>query len=613
MEEYKVVFLPQRQSGFFEAGTTVRDAALELGIVIESTCAGMGTCGTCKVIIKEGLCPPSDSDRTQLSTHELEAGARLSCRTVVNGHLSCFIPQSALQAGIRIMTEGHEDSRDIDSDTKKVCVRIAAAELGVKYFDLEEVLAALGRQNYAVKDYAMGVVRELARRERSDHEEITAVVDEGKLIAVEMGDTTEVLYGVAVDIGTTTVAAKLVDLAKGDVVAVASAGNPQATHGADVVTRIKYILENTGGLKHLHRLIITQVNTLVQDLANQVGISTDSIYKVILAGNTVMLHLAVNVDPRHMGAKPYIPAFQGPLRLDAFSLGVFIHPLGVVYGLPHLAGFVGSDITSVLTILNLEESDGIQLVIDMGTNGEMVLGSKERLLCCSSPAGPAWEGASISWGMRATRGAIERAEIDGENLIVQTVGNEPPAGICGSGLIDLVCECLRAGLILPSGRIADPDAVDTSVPLLLRQRIIASDNGERAIVIVNLEDAQPIVLTQRDIREVQLAKGAMRAGIELMMQELSISSSQISRMFIAGAFGNHIRGKDVIDLGLIPEKAPEKIAFIGNAALSGAEAVLRSSDRRIKAEKIAASMEYIEVADRPDFQERFVAALHFSM
>jgi len=514
---------------------------------------------------------------------------------------------------VRILTEGYNGPTAFDPEVKKVNIHMPPVELGSKQFDLENLTAALAEREYVVDEYGIGVVRMLAQRKRDTEASTTAVLDRRRLLAVESGDTTSECYGVAVDIGTTTLAAKLIDLSNGDVLAVETAVNPQATHGADVVARIKYTLEHKGGLQQLHRLITREINQLLIKLPTSAGVSVEHIYKVVLVGNTVMLHLALMVDPRHMGSQPYTPTFQGPIWLDSSSIGLKINPHGMVYGLPHLAGFVGSDITSVLTVLDLDESENIQLVIDMGTNGEMVLGSRERLLCCSSPAGPAWEGASITNGMPAMRGAIERAEIKGDDLVIQTVGGDAPVGICGSGLIDLVCEGLRAGLILSSGRISDPENLESRIPRALQQRIRLSNNNERAISITNLDEDRSIVLTQRDIREIQLAKGAIAAGIDLMMQELSIRPDQISRAFIAGAFGNHIRGQDVVDLGLIPGLPADRISFIGNAALSGAEAVLLSREKRLKAEALAVKLDYIEIADRPDFQKRFVKALQFSI
>ncbi|MEE9117546.1 MAG: ASKHA domain-containing protein, partial [Calditrichia bacterium] len=316
--------------------------------------------------------------------------------------------------------------------------------------------------------------------------------------------------------------------------------------------------------------------------------------------------------PRHLAHKPYTPAFQGPATVDAKSLGIKINPLGVVYGIPNLACFVGSDITAVLTILDLDKQDKFQLAIDMGTNGEMVIGSKDRLLCCSSPAGPAWEGACITWGMRAKRGAIERAEIENNELHIRTIGESEPIGICGSGLIDIVGEFFRAGAIDKSGRILDSVQLKTNRVSWLKSLIVNGKNGGNGLEIAKIGNNNSITISQGDIREFQLAKAAIASGVKMLIEAVKISPDKISDVYIAGAFGNHIRAKDVLDLSLIPKILPEKIKFIGNAALTGAEAILKSKEARKRAEQISQKIEYVEIADHPEFQENFANAIHFS-
>jgi uncharacterized 2Fe-2S/4Fe-4S cluster protein (DUF4445 family) len=325
-----------------------------------------------------------------------------------------------------------------------------------------------------------------------------------------------------------------------------------------------------------------------------------------------MQHIALNIDPRNLAYSPYTPVFQGPVTLKAKSLGIEMNPTAAVYNLPNLACFVGSDITAVLTVLDLDEKDEMQLALDLGTNGEIVLGNKHRLLCCSSPAGPAWEGACITWGMRATHGAIERAEfIDGE-LRLRTIGGADPLGICGSGLIDLIGEFVRAGAIDGTGRILRASQLQGQLQNIFKEHIIHGKNGVNDIAVTRIDENRSITLTQNDVREVQLAKSAIAAGIQILMQELNVKPAQVSNVFIAGAFGNHARGQDVVDLGIIPGISPEKIVFIGNAALTGAEAVLRSKEAREKAERIAKKIEYIEIADRPEFQDNFVEGMNFA-
>jgi uncharacterized 2Fe-2S/4Fe-4S cluster protein (DUF4445 family) len=358
-------------------------------------------------------------------------------------------------------------------------------------------------------------------------------------------------------------------------------------------------------------LIIKQMNELLAQLCAQAEIPAEHIYKISVAGNTVMQHIVLNIDPRHVAYSPYTPVFQGPATLDAKELGLKIHSDGVAYFLPNLACFVGSDITAVLTVLDLEEKHDIQLVVDIGTNGEMVLGSKNKLLCCSSPAGPAWEGAYITWGMRAARGAIERAEIIEGDLQFRTIGGAEPIGICGSGLLDLVCEFVRASVINKTGRILNTEEMAPTVNAQLKSRIVHHDNGSNHIAVAKLDAEKSIMLMQKDIREVQLAKSAIASGIKILMKELNVQPEDIASVYIAGAFGNHVRGQDAVDCGLIPNVPVERIKFIGNAALAGAEAVLLSQAARRKAEYLAQIVGYVEISERSDFHEFFVESMHF--
>ncbi len=612
-KQHKIKFIPYNKSGYFEHGITVRDAALELGIIIESDCAGIGSCAKCKVEIKEGANPPTTVEQQLFTIQELKKGMRLACLSSITDDSLCLVRTAPNPGDEKIMTDGLLGEVHLNSDIQKVLVKINPSQLGEKYFDFEQLIETLQQQGYTISNYNFQITKDLSRVLRIKDCFVTAVIDQEYLLAVEPGDTTQILYGVAVDIGTTTVAIKLVDLVTGDVIAVNSAGNPQAAYGSDVVSRLNYIIQHPGGLKRLNQLIIKLINGLIKNLTDEAGIKLDEIYKVVLAGNTVMQHIALNIDPRNLAHKPYTPAFQGPATVDAKSLGIKINPLGVVYGIPNLACFVGSDITAVLTILDLDKQDRFQLAIDMGTNGEMVIGSKDRLLCCSSPAGPAWEGACITWGMRAKRGAIERAEIANNELHIRTIGEGEPIGICGSGLIDIVGEFLRAGAIDKTGRILNSVQLKTDRVSWLKSLIVRGKNGGNDLEIAKIGNNNSITISQGDLREIQLAKAAIASGVKMLIEEVKISPDEISDVFIAGAFGNHIRAKDVLDIGLIPKISPEKIKFIGNAALTGAEAILKSKEGRKRAEQISQKIEYIEMADRPEFQESFANAIHFSV
>ncbi len=610
-KQHQVEFIPAHKTGYFGEGITVRDAALELGILIDSDCAGIGSCAKCKVEIKKGANAPTPAEQQVLTAQELRKGVRLACQSTIVADSLCAV-QTASQLGEQILTDGLFGDVELKPDIRKALVKIPASQLGEKYFDFEKLLECLKHQGITISGYNFQITRDLARVLRANGHTVTVVLEQQRLLAVEPGDTTLILYGVAVDIGTTTVAAKLVDLMSGGVVAVNSAANPQAAHGSDVVSRLQYVIQHPGGLKRFNQLIVKLINGLISNLSDEAGIDREQIYKVVLAGNTVMSHIALNIDPRCLGHKPYTPVFQGPVTLEAQSLEIKIHPGGVVYSIPNLACFVGGDITAVLTILDLDKQSKYQLAIDMGTNGEMVLGSKDRLLCCSSPAGPAWEGACITWGMRATRGAIERVEIGNGGLLFRTIGDCDPTGICGSGLIDIVCGFLRAGAIDKSGRILDPSQLPTGKAQWVKDLIVQKEKKGNDLRIADIGDNNSIFVSQNDIREIQLAKAAIASGVNVLLEEFAIAADEVATVYVAGAFGNHILARDVLDLGLIPDISPEKIKFIGNAALTGAEAILKSRDARERAEQISQKIEYIDIAGQPDFQENFVDAMHFA-
>lgn len=611
MAEFKIHFLPGKKSAYFEEGTNFRDAALELGLIIESSCAGIGTCAKCKVIIQEGASPPTKVEERVLTPKEIAKGKRLSCQALLQGDSVCLIPQESQLFGDQIITEGVGGAFPLNPDIRKLFIKLLPPQIGEKYFDFERLLAALQDSCEEKIQYDLHAARKIATFLRDNDFELTAVLDQNNLLSVEPGDTSNLLYGVAVDIGTTSIAAKLLNITSGETVAVTSALNPQRTYGADVISRISYVVEHKGGLELQHRLAVKQINELIAKLCADAEIQQENIYKITVAGNTVMQHFLLNIDPRNLAYSPYTPVFQGPATIGAKEIGIKINEYGVLFAIPNLACFVGSDMTAVLTVLDLEEKEDIQLAVDIGTNGEIALGSKNKLLCTSSPAGPAWEGAYITWGMRAARGAIERAEIVDGDLTFRTIGDADPIGICGSGLLDMVSEFLRNNIIDKTGRILSGEEINSTVGNKLKSRIISQENGANHIAIVRVDQDKHIMLKQKDIREVQLAKSTIAAGIKILMKELQIEAEDIANIYIAGAFGNHVRGRDAIDIGLIPKIPVDRIKFIGNAALSGAEAILLSKQARKKAEYIANTIDYVEISDRSDFQEHFVGSMHF--
>ncbi len=408
------------------------------------------------------------------------------------------------------------------------------------------------------------------------------------------------IFGVAVDIGTTTVVVKLVDMVNGQTLATQADLNPQARFGDDVISRINYA-QTDGKLAELHKAIIDCINELIAKLCAQASIDTKQIYEMCVVGNTTMNHIFLKLPVVQLGQAPY-KAFSLDARdLSPEKMVLQINPAGNIHTVENIAGFVGSDTVAVALAVDISLTDEMTLAVDIGTNGEVVLGDKDKLYAASCAAGPAFEGARISCGSRAAEGVIQAVVINGTDLDLDVIGNRPPRSVCGSGLIDAVAVLLDLGIIDPTGRFTNP----TKLPPAIRSRII-QQNGQPAFRL-----ADKVILTQKDIREVQLAKAAIRAGVKLLQKKVGIEDDDIKQVLLAGAFGNYIRRESALRIGLLPNLPLERIHFIGNAAASGAEMILLSSDCRTQAEKLARKIEYVEIAHEEEFESVFADLMSF--
>jgi uncharacterized 2Fe-2S/4Fe-4S cluster protein (DUF4445 family) len=440
----------------------------------------------------------------------------------------------------------------------------------------------------------------------------TAIVAGSRLVGIQPGGSTDPLYGMAFDIGTTTMVGYLLDLSLGKQVALSSLLNPQVAFGADVISRITFASREPSGLQTLQGRMVQALNALIQEAASSARIAPSRIYALSVVGNTTMHHLLLGLDPSGLGHLPYNPVLADPLEIRASDLGLQAHPQAPVFLLPNISGYVGSDIVGGILATGLPHREGIALGIDIGTNGEMVLGSRRQILAASTAAGPAFEGSQISCGMRAEPGAISQVWTEDGDIRWKAVAELPPRGICGSGLVDLVAVLLRVGIIDEGGRLQAPDLLETSLPSAIRSRLQpAPKGGWEFLLAEGREGSQAVTLTQGDIRELQLAKGAIRAGINILMDELSLDISQIEEIWLAGAFGNYLDPTSAQSIGLIPPYPLERIRPVGNAAGEGAKMALLSQKAREEASRIAREVRYVELASRADFQERFVEALAF--
>ena len=419
-------------------------------------------------------------------------------------------------------------------------------------------------------------------------------------------------YGLAFDLGTTTLVGTILHTVSGRDLAISSRMNPQAIYGDDVISRISVVKSSPEGLEKLHRQVVGAINEMIDELTERAKVKRADIHKMTVAGNSTMQHIFLKVSPESLGSLPFSLVVEEGVEIKADKLGVRIDPEGVIFIFPNIAGFVGGDTVAVILATGLFRSKEIKLIVDIGTNGEIVLGNRKRLLAASTAAGPAFEGARISRGMRASPGAVEKVVIN-EGVEINVVGDIPPFGICGSGLIDAAAELLGAGIIDRSGKIISRSALQGKVPDLLLRRVVEEGTGSKFLLVERelTQDKHPLFITQKDVRELQLAKGAIAAGIKILKKELGIGDKDVAQILLAGAFGNFIRRRQAKRIGLIPDLPSERIRFIGNAASSGAKLALLSRELRKEAEIIFRETEYIELSGRPDFQEEFAQAMSF--
>ncbi|MGI6552686.1 MAG: ASKHA domain-containing protein [Bacillota bacterium] len=591
MKKHRVIFLPDQVEVVVPEGTSLLQAIQEAGLEFEGPCGGKGTCGKCRAKI-------------------IEAGGQrwiLACQSLVTAGMTVEIPKPEVYlARNDALTAGLPEGKPSPGITKLV-VQVEAPSLSKQLADAERLLQSLPRGAQVLK---LAALRDLPAAVRKENGLTTIVLEGNQVLAVEAGDTGEHFYGLAVDIGTTTVMAGLLDLHSGKTMVTVSAGNTQNIFGADVISRIEYAMQGSKQLGQLQRRVIQVINRLIRKAAVQAGISEKQIYLAAVVGNTTMSHLFLGVDPRHLAPAPFIPAFTGLVRVEAWEIGLSLAPHAPVYLLPNIAGYVGGDTVGVILATDLHQGEGNRLAVDIGTNGEIVLASSGRLITCSTAAGPAFEGAQIKHGMRAQAGAIEGVTID-EDVSLRVIGDVPAKGICGSGLMDAVAELVRHGIIEKGGRLLAKEEGKHLPPAL--QKRLGLWEGNSCFILATEEETggDPVVLTQKDVREVQLAKGAIRAGIQVLLDQLGLTAAELDEVLLAGAFGTYLNKKSALEIGLLPPVDPAKIRAVGNAAGAGAVMALLSAEIREKAVKVAAGTEHLELSARRDFQEEFLEALYF--
>ena len=593
-----------------DQGVPMMEALANAGIILDAPCGGEGVCGKCRVIVREGAEEPAAAERRLLSESELEAGVRLACQAKVVRPARIEVPElSRLSEFHQILTgaPNHHRPIAIDAAIRKQHVELPAPSRDDDASDHARLERAIGPFEAELR-----VIGSLPARLREARFCGTAVLAENLLLDFEPGDTRDRSFAVAVDVGTTTLAAALVDLASGEELAVATQLNPQTRFGDDVLTRIQ-MAAGDGGLARLQSSVLEAIDRLIESLAASAGIQREQIYEVSFAGNTTMQHLLCRLDPRSLGEVPFVPAVRTALRFPARELPLKIHPSGRAYVLPVIGGFVGGDTVAGMLTTDLADQPGPTLLVDVGTNGEIVPSAHRRLYAAAAAAGPAFEGARITHGMRACAGAIERVTFDG-TLAIETIGHSAPLGLCGSALIDLAAILLDFQVVSPEGRFRRRSDLPPTTPDDIRQRV-SDDPQNLAFQLVPVEQSaagQAIVLNQRDIRQLQLASGAIRTGIQLLLSRAGIEPGQVAALYLAGGFGNYIRRAKARRIGLIPPSIPDdRIRYCGNTSLAGARLTLLSREKRHEAECLAARTKHIDLAADPQFQWTFADAMIF--
>jgi len=617
-EESTVTYYPWEKSTTLETGTSLLDGADDVGISIESLCGGQGLCGTCKVIVNDGaehLSPVTDADDTLLSDKQLEDGYRLSCRCAVEsaGEISTTVPSVSQNTGGIVLTEGNEMEFELDTVVNKYHLEVEKPTLHNNIGDRERILRTL-EADYDIEadeiDHLVHTELPNLMREEEDEEtgtlSMTATVyDESEIIDIQPG-WDESMYGLAIDIGTTTVAVYLMSLKTGDVEAVSSQLNPQSKFGGDIMTRVRYTRRNANGRQELQDAIIDGINECIEEVTREAGIETDQIYESVFVGNTAMHHLFMGYEPSYVAGSPYVPANHAPAVVKSRELDIDINPSGYCYWLPISGGWVGPDKVSVLLVSGHYKEEEMTVCIDIGTNGEISVGNEEKMWTTSAPAGPALEGAEITHGVRAQNGAIESAEIDPETWepSVGIIGDEDePNGICGSGVIDALAQMFEVGLIDRRGQFREEAGQS--------DRIRKNEDREVEFVLVRDDESAidgDIVVTQNDIREIQMAKSAIQAGTRVLMEELDLE--EVDRVVLAGGFGNYIDPKSAMTIGLYPDVAFDKVESLGNAAGIGAQLALLNRGAREEAMNIVDEVEYYEIAGTDIFRDNFMESMY---
>jgi uncharacterized 2Fe-2S/4Fe-4S cluster protein (DUF4445 family) len=603
-ERFKVEFDPMGASVEVDAGATLMDAARTAGIGISSTCGGEGTCGRCRLTIADGeMPPPSDADLRFMSQQEIGAGQRLACRSHVVGHTRAHVPKASLVTGQRLQLDGPAGAVTLEAGVRAYEIEATAPNLHDPRSDVDRVAAALETTHGVRRLLAdPAVVRQLTPLARRTGWHLTCYVRNRDLVGVESPGRSPA--GLAVDLGTTKIAGYLIDLETGEVLASEGVVNPQISYGEDVIARLAYAARNPGGADELASVVRAGIDRLLGTLAETAGVAREQIVDAAIVGNTAMHHLFLGLPTRQLSAAPFVPAASAPMEVRARDLGITMAPDATIHMPPVIGGFVGADTVAMVIGADLDRLEKVAVGVDIGTNTEIVLQRPGlgHLASASCASGPAFEGAHIRDGMRGAAGAIEGVVIDGDRVDIRVIADGAPVGICGSGIVDAVAELYRTGRIDGRGRFQRA-----------ARGVVEGDRGLQ-FQLVSPEASghgREIAITQNDVNEIQLAKGAIAAGIEILLESTGTPREDVDEVIVAGAFGTYLNLESALAIGLLPRLPRAAYSQVGNAAGTGARATLLSLRDRERARRIARGTRYLELTSNPGFHRRFARSMLF--
>ena len=624
MKKYTIFFLPGNKRIEINEGATLLEAVQKSGAHINNVCGGVGSCGKCKVIVKKGRAQTRPSPL--LTNDEIKKGYVLACQARIVEDLFIEIPEESRITQAQIVM-GETKPKDIFQYgeigerqssvarqpvsvtrlVKKIYVELSRPTLHDNLSDLERLLRELKPKLDDSKiQVSLPITRMLTQAVRKQDWKVTVTLAKRgyshDIIQVEPGDSRYSNYAIALDVGTTTVVVQLIDIASGKVIDTRGNYNKQVVFGEDVISRIIHACEQNG-LDDLHNVVVENVNELVKELAEVNGIKLLDINAILCSGNTTMAHLLLKLEPCYIRRDPYIPTATFYPDIKAKNIGIGIHSEAPVYCIPGVSSYVGGDITAGVLACGMSEQEEISLLIDIGTNGEIALGNKDWLVCCSASAGPAFEGSGIKYGMRATNGAMQRVKVTPEYTVeYSTIGDLKPKGICGSGLIDCLAEMLKTGVINRSGKLQE----NIKTP-----RLKKTEEGLEFVIAFKEETDidSDIIINDNDAANLIRSKAAVYAGASILMAHMGLTFKDINKIYVAGGFGNYLDIKKAIFIGLLPDISIEKFEFIGNSSLSGARIALLSDRAFNKARAIAEKMTYVELSIEPSFMDEYVSAM----